>query len=117
MQGTRGGAIARAISVSLLWVPAGHSGVIGNEKADRSVNRGARAVRATGCSVGLPACHLDELLENWLGERALKRWQKEKDSRQAKLLIKEHPSEVWLVELRKFDRRQLRFAVGWLTGH
>ena len=48
---------------------------------------------------------------------ALKRWQEEKGLRQAKLLIGEHPSEAWLVELRKFDRRQPRLAVGWLTGH
>ena len=64
------GELARANSVSLLWVP-GHSGVIRNEKADRLTNRGARAVRATRYSVGLPACHLDALLENWLGKMAL----------------------------------------------
>ena len=43
------GELARANSVSLLWVP-GHWGVIGNEKADRLANRGARAVRATWMS-------------------------------------------------------------------
>ena len=37
--------------------------------------------------------------------------------RQAKLLIGKHLSEAWLVELRKFDRRQLRLTVGLLTGH
>ena len=48
---------------------------------------------------------------------ALKKWQEKKDLRLAKLLIEEQPNEAWLVELRKFDRRQLRLAVGWLTGH
>ena len=108
--------MARTNSVSLLWAP-GYSGVIGNEKADRLANRGARAVRATRCRVGLPACYLDELLEKWLSKMALKRWQEEKGLRQAKLLIGEQPSEAWLVELRKFDRGQLRPAVGWLMGH
>ena len=62
------GELARANSVSLLWVP-GHSGVIGNEKADRLANRGAGAM-ATRCSAGLPACHLEELLDKWLGKMA-----------------------------------------------
>ena len=66
------GELARANSVSLLWVPE-HSGVIGNEKADRLANREARAVKAARCSVGLPACHLDELLDKWLGKMALKK--------------------------------------------
>ena len=48
---------------------------------------------------------------------ALKRWQEEKVLRQAKLLFGEHLSEAWLVELKKFARRQLRLAVGWLAGH
>ena len=108
--------LARANSISLLWV-LGHLVVIGNEKAGRLANRGARAVRATRCSVGLPACYLDELLEKWLGKMALKRWQEVKGLRQAKLLIGEQSSKAWLVELRNFDRRQLRVAVGWFTGH
>ena len=71
------GELLRANSVSLLCVPR-HLGVIGNEKADRLANRGARAVRATRCSVGLLACHLEERLEKWHGKMALIRWQKEK---------------------------------------
>ena len=72
---------------------------------------------ATRCSEGLPACYLDELLEKWLGKIVLKRWQEEKGLRQSKLLIGEQPSEAWLVELRMFNRLQLRLAVGWVTGH
>ena len=57
-------------------------------------------------------------MENWIGERALKRWKKKKKgSRQAKLLIGEQQSEAWLVELRKFNIRWLRLAIGLLTGH
>ena len=66
------GELVRANSVSLLWVP-GHLGVIETKKANRLANTGARAIRATRCSVGLPACHLDELLNKWLSKMALKR--------------------------------------------
>ena len=48
------GELARADSVSLLWVP-GNSGVIGNEKTERLANTGARAGRTIRCSVGLLA--------------------------------------------------------------
>ena len=34
------------------------------KKADRLANTGARAIRATRCSVGLRASYLDEMLEN-----------------------------------------------------
>ena len=98
--------LANANLVSLLLV-SGHSEVIGNETADRLANGGSRAVRATSCSLDLPACYLGELLEKWLGKMTLKRLQEEKGTRQAKLLIGEHPSEAWLVELRKYDKRQL----------
>ena len=37
--------------------------------------------------------------------------------RQAKLLLREQQSEAWLVELRKFDIRRFRLAIGLLTGH
>ena len=40
--------------------------------------------------------------------------------RQAKLLIGDQPSETWLGDLRKLERRRLRLAplaVGWLIGH
>ena len=37
--------------------------------------------------------------------------------RQAKLLIRVQQSEAWLAELRKFDIRRFRLAIGWLTGH
>ena len=46
----------------------------------------------------------------------LQRWQKE-GMRQAKLLIGEQPSVASLAELSKFNRSQLRLAVGWLTGY
>ena len=110
------GELARTNSASLLWVP-GYSIGIGNEKDDRLANGGTRAVRVTHCSVSLPACYLNGLLGKWLGERVLKRWQKKKGSRQAKLLIEEQQSEVWLAELRKFDRRRFRLAIGWSTGY
>ena len=64
----------RCRKLQCLWV-SGHSGVVGNDTADRLANKWTKGVRATRCSVGLPECYLEELLEKWLEKMALKRWQ------------------------------------------
>ena len=69
---------------------------------NRLAHRGTRGIRATCCSVCLPECCLEELLQNCLEKMAVKK-QKEKGMGLAKLLIGEQPSEAWLVDLRKFN--------------
>ena len=75
----------RANSIRLLWVPDEHSSEVGNEKANRTANRGTRSIRATRRSIRIPKCCLEE-----------------------------QPSKTWLTELRKFERWQFRLVIGWL---
>ena len=74
--------------------------MVGNENADRLACRGTRGVRKTRYSAGLPECYLEE---KWLDKMAFKRWQDEKDIRQAKLLIGEQLSKTGLAEVRKLE--------------
>ena len=73
-------------AVTLIWVP-GHVGIRGNEKAGRLAGRGARRVRATQCSVGVPP-----------GE-----------------IKKRAPPEQWLQDIGRLNKPRLRRVVGWLT--
>ena len=75
--------------------------------ADRLSNSRIRGIQVTCCSVGLPECYLEELLENWL-----KKWQEKKGMRQVKLLIGEQLSEAYSVELKEFNRWWLRLVEG-----
>ena len=50
---------------------SGHFRVVGNEKADRLANRGAKCVWARRCGVGLPEWYLEERLEEWLGKMTI----------------------------------------------
>ena len=77
--------------------------MVGNENAGRLANRGTKGVRVTRCSLGLPECYLEELLDKWLQKMVLEKCQEEKGMR--KLLIGEQPSKTWLAELRKLERR------------
>lgn len=109
-------ALATRNMVRLLWVP-GHSGVVGNKKADRLAGRGADGTRAKRCAVAVPACEINKAIKGWLGLQLSDKWTNVRGLRQAKALMGDSPPEEWLKTIIGLSRNRLRLAVGWLTGH
>ena len=109
-------ALARNNAVTLIWVP-GHVGIRGNEKADRLARRGARRVRATQCSVGVPPSEIKKRISLLMREEILKKWRDSPGLRQAKRILSDSPPEQWFQDINRLNKPRLRRVVGWLTGH
>ena len=67
--------------------------------------------------VDVPDSALKEALVGWAWRVTTRWWANMEGLRQAKWLIGAVPPSGWVQAAGQLDRRRLRLAVGWLTGH
>lgn len=102
--------------VILTWVP-GHSGVLGNEEADRLAREGSgRYPTGPEPILGVPYSMGVSAMKEFLNKEFENSWQEAPGMRQAKAHIR-GPSLKLTKDLIGFNRRDLRMVTGLLTGH
>ena len=102
--------------VTVGWVIS-HSGVVGNERADRLAKSGARfqfigPEPAIYCSTS----YIKSVIMEWAGKEQYKLWNAAIGCRQAKAILPS-PCDRISVSLRNLQRQDLRAVVGVLSGH
>jgi ribonuclease HI len=109
--------LAESNSVNLLWVP-GHSGVNGNENADKLAREGSSEIPVAPIPViPLSKSWFKSNLTKWCSITHSFLWKRVQTCKQAKQIIVEPLCNSETKRLRSLKKSELRCLVGVLTGH
>ena len=108
--------LARKNKVELLWVP-GHTGIIGNEKADELARAGAaQKLRGPEPALGISKQVTKTTTDRWAQQEHLSRWNSTPGQIHARATLG-NPSKKLTAGMLLLTRSQIRQVTGLLTGH
>src|SRR5262249_4360930 len=107
--------IAAQNQLTLGWIP-GHSGIKGNELADGLAKRGANeSLTGPEPAMGISKTTVDGWLREWTKAQHAGHWSAVQGQRHSKRMLRLSENQTKL--LLRMSRKQLRQAIGLLTGH